>query len=190
VQAGALAAAVLAAPARLGGSRLVCIDGRAGAGKTSLAADLAATCAPAGPVTTIHMDDLYEGWSGLPTVVDVVVDSLIEPWSAGRPGQLAVWDWRERRRLEAVPLELTPVVLLEGVGSWSRHYGDVVSALVWLECDVQTRRDRALGRDGALLEPRWDSWAADEDLVHGRERTRLLADLVIDTSDQRAAPLP
>nr|CAA9337823.1 MAG: hypothetical protein AVDCRST_MAG46-1797 [uncultured Nocardioidaceae bacterium] len=190
MQLDAVAAAVLAAPARLRGSRLVCIDGRAGAGKTVLAADLADVCASAGPVTLLHMDDLYEGWSGLSTVADVVCDQLIEPWSDDRPGALASWDWHSRRRLPAVPVARTPLILLEGVGSWSLRYRDRVSLLVWVECDEQTRRGRAIERDGAEFAEHWDGWAADEDVVHARERTQALADLVVDTTAQRTAPLP
>jgi hypothetical protein len=88
VQLDAVAAAVLDAPARLRGSRLVCIDGRAGAGKTVLAADLADACSAVGPVTTIHMDDLYDGWSGCRRQLTVVIDQLLEPWT-GRQTCLA-----------------------------------------------------------------------------------------------------
>lgn len=190
MQVDELAAHVLAGPARLRGSRVVCIDGRAGAGKTSLAARLAAACAPTVQVTTIAMDDLYEGWSGLPTVADVVADQLLEPWAAGGPARLATWSWRARRRDEPVEVPLTGLVLLEGVGSWAQRYDDVVSTLVWVECDERTRRARARSRDGDLFDVYWDRWAADEVLVHERERTRVHAGVVVDTSDQPAVPLP
>ena len=54
-------ALALARPPTLGDGRLVCVDGPAGSGKTTLAAGIAArTGAP-----VLHMDDLYPGWSGL-----------------------------------------------------------------------------------------------------------------------------
>ena len=208
MQLDALATTVLARPARLRGARLICIDGRAGAGKTSLANRLAAELAGSptagtasasqvsaqrsatGPVTTVHMDDLYEGWAGLNTVAEVVVSELIAPWLAGEPAALAAWDWRTDRRLDPVPVELTATVVLEGVGSWSHRYADAVSTLVWLECDDETRRRRALERDGSVFAEHWDSWAVDEARVHGREQTRTHADVVIDTSPQRAVSLP
>jgi uridine kinase len=202
VQLDALAATVLAGPVRLRGARLVCIDGRAGAGKTSLANELVAVLAGSSAtaanhsstnsatVTLIHMDDVYEGWAGLATAADVVASQLISPWGAGEPAALAAWDWRAYRRLDAVPVELSAIVVLEGVGSWSRRYADVVSTLVWLECDEETRRRRALERDGSAFAAHWDSWAADEARVHARERTRAYADVVIDTSPQRAGSLP
>lgn len=195
MQVDALADHVSRSPARLRCSRVVCVDGRAGAGKTTLAAELADVLAPVGPVTTVHMDDLYEGWSGLPTVADQVIDQLLDPWIAGEPGRLAAWDWHRSSRHDPVPLELTPVVLLEGVGSWSRRIGDAVSTLVWVECDEPTRRRRAVLRDAGVLDLRWDTWAADERLVHEREQTRTRADVVVDTGRshaelQREVPAP
>jgi len=194
VEIDELAAQVLAGPARLRGSRLVCIDGRAGAGKTLLAARLAnqisTACAGAGPVTTVHMDDLYEGWDGLPGVADVVASQLVEPWATGEPALAGVWDWHHRQRLEPVEWPLTPVVILEGVGSWSQRIDDAVCSLIWLECDEPTRRRRALNRDPGVFDLYWNRWAADEEQVHGREQTRINADLVIDTGDQSAVALP
>ena len=64
-------ASVLAAPPTLGAGRLVCVDGPAGAGKTTLAAALDRAfrdaLRPSVPATvqTLHMDDVYEGWAGL-----------------------------------------------------------------------------------------------------------------------------
>jgi uridine kinase len=187
VRLDALAEHVSGCPARLRGSRVVCIDGRAGAGKTSLAAELGAFLEPVGPVSIVHLDDLYEGWSGLPGVVHHVVDQLVDPWAAGEPASLAAWDWHRDVRRDPVPLELTPVVLLEGVGSWSRRIEDAVSTLVWVECDEPTRRRRARSRDGGVLDLRWESWAADELLVHEREQTPIRADVVIDTGRSRSA---
>ncbi|MGO1280054.1 MAG: AAA family ATPase, partial [Cellulosimicrobium funkei] len=43
------------------GTRLVVVDGPAGSGKTTLAAQLEAAL----PAQVLHMDDLYEGWRGL-----------------------------------------------------------------------------------------------------------------------------
>ena len=55
---------------------------------------------------------------------------------------------------------------------------------VWVELDEQTRKARALERDGAMYEPNWDEWAAQEQRFFDRERPDLLADLIV---DQRSA---
>ncbi len=51
----------LSRPPTLGAGRLVCVDGPAGSGKTSLADAVARRTA----AQVVHMDDLYGGWDGL-----------------------------------------------------------------------------------------------------------------------------
>ncbi|MGI8613021.1 MAG: 4-amino-4-deoxy-L-arabinose transferase [Nocardioidaceae bacterium] len=178
-----LVAQVLSSPSRLPGSRLVCLDGRAGAGKTSLADELAAGCTLAcpGQVSVLHLDDLYAGWSGLPDVADLVATSLVAPWRRGLPGYVATWDWHRGVRREPVPQVPTSVILLEGVGSYARRYADAISSLIWVESPEPVRRARALARDGRVFAAHWDRWAADEEFVHAREGTRSAADVVVDT---------
>lgn len=180
---------VLAAPARLRTSRLVCVDGRAGAGKSTYAAELAASCraATSSPVAVLHMDDMYEGWTGLPGVAEVVSSMLMDPWSRGLQARPAHWDWATRRRVAPRPVPLLPVVILEGVGSYARRHDHLVTTLIWLECPAPIRRRRALARDGAVFAPHWQQWARDEDRVHAREDTRARVDLTVDTA---VAPVP
>ena len=65
------------------GTPVVCVDGPAGSGKTTLAAALAASRPAA---TVVHMDDLYPGWDGLPHV-GAQLTSLLEPLAERRPGR-------------------------------------------------------------------------------------------------------
>ena len=53
-----------ARPATLGTGRLVCVDGPAGSGKTTLGAELAERTG----AQLVHGDDLMEGWRGLDAV--------------------------------------------------------------------------------------------------------------------------
>ncbi|MDQ3628717.1 MAG: 4-amino-4-deoxy-L-arabinose transferase [Actinomycetota bacterium] len=174
-------------PGRLGSSRLVCIDGRAGAGKSDYADELAGAWSAATSIasTTLHMDDLYEGWGGLPEVAEVVSSMLMEPWNNGRDARPAAWDWGARRRGAPTSLPLTPLVILEGVGSYARRYGDLVTTVIWLECPDPVRRSRALARDGAVFAPHWDRWARDEVRVHTREDTRARADVTVYSALER-----
>ena len=67
---------VAAGPARLGGGRLLCVDGPAGSGKSTLASAVQ----DATGATVIHLDDLLDGWTGgLPKVVDALVTDVLEP---------------------------------------------------------------------------------------------------------------
>ena len=63
---GAIVGRVLGAPARLGPVRLVAIDGPAGSGKTTLAGALSDELVGRGAkAAVLHLDDLYDGWTGL-----------------------------------------------------------------------------------------------------------------------------
>ncbi len=54
-------------PSSLAAGRLLCIDGPSGSGKTTLADAVAAR---ADAARTVHVDDLYRGWSGLSHIDD------------------------------------------------------------------------------------------------------------------------
>ena len=179
----AAAEAVAAAPARLGRSRLVCVDGRAGAGKTTFADALADRLrrAHAREVTVVHLDDLYEGWAGLPGMAGRLSRELVGPLRSGQPGLVRRWDWQRDGWGGWLEVRPPDVLILDGVGCYARSFDEHVSLLVWLEADAAVRRRRAMMRDGDALAGRWDAWAADEQRVLSRERTRDRADYVVNT---------
>jgi uridine kinase len=173
-----LAAGIAARPPRLGRTRLVCLEGRAGAGKTTLADEVARSYP--GSVAVVHLDDLYEGWSGLPTVADRIARELLPPLAAGRPASIRRWDWAADGLGAALTVPVTDALILEGVGSYARSYDEYVSLVVWVDAPDDVRQKRAMDRDGEVFAPYWDQWAADEDRVHARERTRDRADVFVD----------
>jgi uridine kinase len=171
-------------PALAGGRRLVLVDGLAGAGKTTLAALFADALRREDTVTVVAMDDLYEGWGGLPGVGRLVHQQLVRPLVDGIRPRVARWDWHAARRRAPEPLPLADVVLLEGVGSWSSQLAPWTTLLVWVESPPDRRHSRALARDGEVFAPHWDAWAADERRLLAREATRAHADVVWPTDDR------
>jgi uridine kinase len=164
-------------PARLGSSRLVCIDGPAGSGKTTLAhevADLAGA-----PV--VRMDDLYPGWDGLFDVEPEVL-GLLEPLSEDRTGSYRRFDWIADEYRETHLVEPSPLLVLEGVGSGNRTWRHLVTTLVWVEAPDDVRLARGLARDGEEQRDRWVQWMRDEARLLAQEETRTHADFVFDTS--------
>jgi hypothetical protein len=162
-------------PATLGGGRLICVDGPAGSGKTTLAAEIHAR-APAAQL--VHTDDLLEGWDGLPGLAGSLA-SLLRPLATGRPGRWRRWDWHADGWAGWHSVTPGPLLVLEGVGSWSPAYADLVTLLVWVEADPAVRRARGLARDGEALAPHWERWSRAEDRLHARDATREHADLVV-----------
>lgn len=165
----------------LGGGRLVCIDGPAGSGKTTLAETVVIAARRHLPsVALVHMDDLYEGWDGLPSLPALVRDALIEPLTAGRPGRFRRWDWLLAARAEEHIVDPVSLLVLEGVGSGGLEYDDAITTLVWVEAPADARLARGIERDGEALRPQWERWMVSEADHFLRQRTRERADVVVD----------
>ena len=173
-------ATTLARPAALPGTRLLCVDGPAGSGKTTLAAVLADLAAEHGPVDLLHMDDMLEGWAGLPGVLPRVAVDLVGPLRAGRPGSYRRYDWAAGRFAETRTVDPVDVLVLEGVGSGGSAYDDAITTLVWVEVPRDLRLARGIQRDGEQVRAHWLAWMEDEDAVHARERTKVRADVLVD----------
>lgn len=180
--AGVLADSALAGPARLGPVRLVCVDGPAGSGKTTTAAALAAAVTERGAVAgVVHLDDLYEGWSGLDgTLWPRVSAQVLEPLRRGRPGRFQRYDWHRGRFAEWVDVPVPGVLVLEGCGSARRAVDPIVTLRVWVEAPPRDRLARGLARDGTAARAHWEAWMSDEASHFARERTAGRADVRLD----------
>jgi uridine kinase len=175
---------VLAHPPTLAHGRLVCVDGPAGSGKTTLGAALrraARDLLPAeGSVALVHMDNVYAGWGGLETGMTTVATSIVEPLRHDRPGRYRRFDWHALAFAEEHQVDPVDVLIIEGVGSASAAYNDAITCLVWVDTPSDVRLHRGLARDGQRLRDRWLLWREAEEAMFARERTRDLADVVVD----------
>src|SRR5699024_940205 len=72
---------------------VIVIDGRSGAGKSSLAARLVRAWPLPEPVQLLALDALYPGWAGLQHGSEIVRESVLEPHRQGRIGVWRRWDW-------------------------------------------------------------------------------------------------
>jgi uridine kinase len=181
---------VLELPPTLGGGRLVCVDGPAGSGKTTLAAALrrgfrdalrgAGAPADPVPVRVLHMDNVYAGWAGLDEGIATVATSVVAPLRDGRPGHYRRYDWHRACFAEQRVVAPCDVLVIEGVGSGSSSYDDAITCLVWVDTPSDVRLSRGLARDGEQLREQWPAWTAREQAMFARERTRDRADLVVD----------
>ena len=168
-------ALVEARPPTLGRGRLLCVDGPSGAGKTTLAEEVRAI----GRASVVHVEDLYEGWGGLPRVGQQL-ERLLLPLSRDRPGSYRRWDWYAGRWAEVVVVPPAPLLVLEGVGSGSRAFAALTTVLVWVEAPADLRRRRGLARAGVHLDEHLSRWSAAEEQHFTHEDTRARADVVVD----------
>lgn len=172
----AILARAHAAPARLGSTRLVLVDGRAGAGKSTLAARLGAALG----AQVLHGDDMYEGWTGLTTLWGVLGDQILAPLAAGRPGSFRRWDWGRAERAEAIEVPPAPFLVVEGVGVAQEAARPYASVVVWVDAPWDERLRRGLERDGDAMRDDWERWEADERHFHVQHGTDAAADILID----------
>ena len=164
----------------LGAGRMICVDGRAGSGKTTLGHALRRAGQEVGTVRLLHMDDLYEGWGGLAEVGGRIRRDLVAPLREGRAGGYHRYDWYRSAFAEWCPVEPVDLLVVEGVGSADSSYDDAITSLVWVEAPRELRVARGVGRDGEAVLPQWQRWMEDEEALFARERTRARADAVVD----------
>ncbi|MEQ4207267.1 uridine kinase [Actinopolymorpha sp. B9G3] len=173
----AVARHILVEAPRLGPVRLVCVDGPTCSGKTTLAGKLAKVL---GDVPVVHMDDLYEGWDGLPGVAARLETWLLGPLRTGAPARYRRYDWTAGTFAEWHAVPACPALVVEGVGSAARVVDGHAVCKIWVEAPTETRYARGMVRDDGGFGPYWDTWAAAERRHFTMEQTRDRADLIVD----------
>ncbi len=172
----AIVEALASAPVRLGRTRLVCIDGPAGSGKSTLSAELARRIV----CPVLHMDDIYEGWGGLEGAWARLEADVLAPLRERRAGRYRRYDWHLEAFAEQHLVPATDVLVLEGCGSARLEAEDVAAVTVWVEAPAALRMVRGLARDGEASRPHWEEWMVAESEHFARNRTRERAVVHVD----------
>ncbi|WP_066905992.1 hypothetical protein [Millisia brevis] len=170
---------VRAAAATTGARRtvIVGIDGRAGSGKTTIAAAVARAL---GDCPIVHMDDIYPGWDGLAASIPILVADILEPIAAGRPARFRRWDWAAAAPGAVREIPPPATLVIEGVGSGARPTAAFVDVPVWIDAPAQVRKQRALARDGEMFAANWDRWRDQEELLFTDDPVWERAAIVLD----------
>ncbi|MGO1289500.1 MAG: uridine kinase family protein [Cellulosimicrobium funkei] len=158
------------------GTRLVVVDGPAGSGKTTLAAQLEAAL----PAQVLHMDDLYEGWRGREPAWAPRHAGVLTARAAGRAGRYRRYDWHLDRFAEWHDVPAAPYLVVEGCGAGRRAADEVAALRVWVEAPDDVRLRRGLDRDGEDQRDHWLAWMVAEREHYRRNATRERADVVLD----------
>ncbi|TQJ31986.1 hypothetical protein [Microbacterium sp. SLBN-146] len=178
VEAGV--ARVVAALAEIGASNpVVLIDGRSGAGKSSLARRLVQHWPMAGRVQLVALDSLYPGWDGLELGVTVATENVLRPHARGIIGVWRRWDWDEGAVAEAHAIDPALPLIVEGSGSLNVTTARLADITVWVESPEASRKQRALARDGDTYRPHWERWARQEERHLANDSPGELAKIVV-----------
>lgn len=124
---------------------IVAVDGRSGAGKTTLVERLLARVPDS---AVVHTDDVawhlsFFDWA------DELRDGVLEPLLHGEAVRYRPPGWVARKRSGAIALPAArSVVWVEGSGSSRQALSDLIDASIWVQCDNLEARRRLLARDG------------------------------------------
>lgn len=154
---------------------VVLIDGRSGAGKTSLARALVARWPIAGRVQLVALDSIYPGWDGLDEGVELAREQILVPHARGLIGVWQRWDWDAATPAEAHAVDPSLPLVLEGSGVLTPATARLGDVRVWLDSPAPSRKTRALRRDGDTYRPHWERWARQEDRHVTRDEPARLA---------------
>ena len=148
-----------------GETKIVTIDGPAGSGKTTLAHELSISMSDAnGPMSVVHLDELYEGWDDAlgQKLFDRIEAWILTPIKNGLSPKHLTYDWHQSKYASWSELPLTPIVIIEGVGSGHSALRTNVSQAIWVEADENLLLDRVVQRDGEVVRNEMLIWKARE----------------------------
>ncbi|MGH8877511.1 MAG: uridine kinase family protein [Stackebrandtia sp.] len=177
-----LGATVMARPPRLSDVRIVAIDGRAGSGKSTFAARLAAECARAGlDVALVHTDDLLGGWGHPSNFGPYLRQWILRPLEAGGEARYRVYDWIAKRfRTNWCHIGRPELLILEGVTAASAEWRTQLSLSILISTDSQECLRRGIERDGEQLRGEWETWRGHEDAHFADDHIEAHVDIIVD----------
>lgn len=156
---------------------IILIDGRAGSGKSTLAEKIQNELFRQGESMPriIHMDDLYEGWTGLAAGAEYLQRFILSPSLTKQTASWQEYNWEIGSRDRWREFSGGTPLIIEGCGALNQFTSSIAHLSIWLEVDEQTRRARWLERDGEVFNQYFDIWAAQELDFIAREKSPTLA---------------
>jgi len=164
------------------GPILIAIDGPAGSGKTSLANQLSIQL---NSVTTIHMDDLYNGWEdALTTTLNQHLEEwVINPLTQLQSVRYQKFNWSTNEYGPAVEVRDIELLILEGVGAAQELIRQKADLTIWIEVGPQIGLARVLNRDGDQLLPYMLKWQERESAHFLMDQTKENCQIFVDGSN-------
>jgi uridine kinase len=168
---------------RCGSTHVIAIDGRAGAGKTTLANELFLALSSNRKVSVVHLDDIYAGWElALTDMLTASLSQIIKSISAGESVTFPIYDWTWQQFDSTREISPSDLIIIEGVGSGQRIVREVATATIWIDIDQKTGLERVLGRDGFAIVDQMNTWQEREEKHFLSDRTRENADFILSTT--------
>ena len=154
-------------------TRIVAVDGRGGAGKSTLAEQLAHELG----ATVVHTDD-FASWDDPLDWWPALLEQVLEPLARGEAATFVPNSWGGPEK-ERVTVEPGGVVVLEGVTASRAAFRPYLAYSIWVETPRELCLARGLERDGEAMRAQWEAWMAAEDAYIEAERPHEHADAVV-----------
>lgn len=152
---------------------LIAIDGRAGAGKTTLAARLFEELSLDKTVEVIHMDDLYNGWEkALDAGLTKTLESIVKSHHNKVVFEIEIFNWQSMSFDSKEEINPVDILILEGVGAGQKVVRDAGATLYWLDIDAEVGIQRVLNRDGNQIASQMKQWQILQEIHFIRDKTR------------------
>ena len=150
-----------AAPDVVGRPRLIAVDGRGGAGKSTLVERLRAIVPASG---IVHTDDVawnqaYFDWG------ELMVENILRPLHRGEAVEFRPPAWVEHDRPGAIRVPAGAVVVwVEGTGIIREEFAPGIDASIWVQGDLDEQERRLVDRDGDSVAQQQHvaEWLAEE----------------------------
>ncbi len=158
------------------GTRWIGVDGLGAAGKSTLAARIAAVVPGSVVVPIDHFGRVaLRSWDR-----GLFVAEVVEPLLAGRPGRYERWDLVTDRGLGVVVVPVGVPIIVEGVSATDVRLPVPWDLTVWVDAPAELRRKRITERDPPELLRRWraDWWPSEAEYVCAQD-PRSRADAVV-----------
>ena len=156
---------------------LIAIDGRAGAGKTTLAARFFDELSVDKTVEVIHMDDLYDGWeNALDEGLTKTLESIVNAHNNNVSIKIDIFNWESMSFDSKRVINPVDLLILEGVGAGQKVVRDAGATLYWLDIDAEVGIQRVLNRDGNQIASQMKQWQISQEIHFIRDKTRENAD--------------
>ena len=152
---------------------LIAIDGRAGAGKTTLAARFFDELSVDKRVDVIHMDDLYDGWeNALDEGLTKTLESIVNAHQKKEGFEIDIFNWQSMSFDSKRQINPVDILILEGVGAGQKVVRDAGATLYWLDIDADDGIARVLKRDGNQIASQMKQWQIAQEIHFLRDMTR------------------
>ena len=161
----------------------IAIDGRGGAGKSTLAKWLSGKLS----ASIVRTDD-FASWENQFDWWPLVIELVFEPIKTGATTldyPRSKW-WPTHHPEPAVAQPVTPVMILEGVSSSRRELRNCISLSIFVDAPKELCWKRGLERDANKgiaideLNRMWARWVQEEDEYMKRDHPEEHADILID----------